>query len=202
MKISIIGAGNVGSALAAGWVGHGHEVVFDVRDPNKNVPSPNARVVSVAEAARFSGIIVLAVPWNAVPDAIRSAGDLTGKIILDATNPLLPDLSGLDPHAGPSGGEKVAELAGVPVVKIFNTTGYPNMANPDYHGERATMFYCGDNANAKSIARGLADDLGFEPVDAGPLSQARLLEPLTMLWISLALKHGFGVNIAFKLMRR
>lgn len=145
---------------------------------------------------------MLAVPWGAVPDAIRSAGDLTGKIVRDATNPLLPDLSGLDPKAAPSGGEKVAELARVPVVKIFNTTGYPNMTNPDYNGERATMFYCGDDANAKSVALGLADDLGFEPLDAGPLSQARLFEPLAMLWISMALKYGFGVNIAFKLMRR
>jgi 8-hydroxy-5-deazaflavin:NADPH oxidoreductase len=202
MRLSIIGAGNVGCALAAGWVKHGHEVVFGVRDTNKNLQGTSVKAVSVAEAARFADVVVLAVPWNAVPDAIRSAGDLNGKIILDATNPLLPDLSGLDPQARPSGGEKVAELARVPVVKIFNTTGYPNMANPDYKGERATMFYCGDDANAKRAAAGLASDLGFEPIDAGPLSQARLLEPLALLWITLALKQGLGVNIAFKLMRR
>lgn len=202
MKLSIMGAGNVGSALTAGLVRRGHEVVFGARDTAKKGSGTDVRILTVAEAAQFSNIIVLAVPWNAVPDAIRSAGNLNGKIILDATNPLLPDLSGLDPQARPSGGEKVAELARVPVVKIFNTTGYPNMANPDYKGERATMFYCGDDANAKGVARGLADDLGFEPVDAGPLSQARLLEPLALLWISLALKQGFGVNIAFKLMRR
>jgi predicted dinucleotide-binding enzyme len=202
MRISIVGAGNVGGALAAGWVAKGHEVVFGVRDPNKIPPGSNVKVASVAAAAHFADIIVLAVPWNAVAEAIRSAGSLTGKIILDATNPLLPDLSGLDPQAQPSAGEKVAELAGVPVVKIFNTTGYPNMVNPDYNGVRATMFYCGDDANAKNVARGLADDLGFEPVDAGPLSQARLLESLALLWISMALKQGFGVGIAFKLMRR
>jgi predicted dinucleotide-binding enzyme len=193
VKISILGAGNVGSTLAAGWIKKGHEVIIGQRDPKKP---------SVKEAAQSSDVIVLAVPWSAVPDAIKSAGDLTGKIILDATNPLLPDLSGLDTEAGTSGGEKVAKLAGVPVVKIFNTTGYPNMANPDYSGQRATMFYCGDDANAKNIAAGLASDLGFEPVDAGPLSQARLLEPLALLWITLALKQGQGVNMAFKLMRR
>ena len=82
------------------------------------------------------------------------------------------------------------------MVKIFNTTGYPNMANPDYHGERANMFYCGDDANAKRIAAGLASDLGFDPVDAGPLKNAHLLESLAVLWITLALKQGYGVNFA------
>ena len=203
MQISIIGAGNVGGALAAGWTKRGHHIVFGVRDPKKqDGPPAGARVASVREAAQLSDVIVLAVPWGAVPDAVNSAGDLTGKIILDATNPLLPDLSGLDTQPGSSGGEKVAELAHVPVVKIFNTTGFPNMLNPDYNGERATMFYCGDDANAKNIAADLARDLGFDPVDAGPLSQARLLEPLALLWITLALKQGLGYNIAFKLMRR
>jgi 8-hydroxy-5-deazaflavin:NADPH oxidoreductase len=200
MKIAIIGAGNVGNALGSGWAKRGHEVVFGVRSPAK-AGVPNAAYVR--DAAQSADVVVLAVPWEAVPDAIRSAGDLTGKLIIDATNPLLPDLSGLDTERGTSGGEKVASLAReIPVVKIFNTTGFPNMVNPDYNGERATMFYCGDDANAKSIAAGLASDLGFEPVDAGPLSQARLLEPLALLWITLALKQGFGVNIAFKLMRR
>jgi predicted dinucleotide-binding enzyme len=202
MEISIIGAGNVGSALAAGWTKRGHHVVLGVRDPKKQNTPAGARIASVREAAQTSDVIVLAVPWGAVPDAVNSAGDLTGKIILDATNPLLLDLSGLDTLPGTSGGEKVAELAHVPVVKIFNTTGAPNMLNADYNGERPTMFYCGDDANAKNIAAGLASDLGFDPVDAGPLSQARLLEPLALLWITLALKQGLGYNIAFKLMRR
>jgi 8-hydroxy-5-deazaflavin:NADPH oxidoreductase len=201
MKISILGAGNVGTTLGAGWTKKGHDVFFGVRDPKKK-PAPVGKSLAVQEAVQASEVVILAVPWNAVPDALQSAGDLTGKIVLDATNPLLPDLSGLGVPNGKSGGEKVAELALAPVVKIFNTTGYPNMANPDYKGQPATMFYCGDDANAKRIAATLAGDLGFEPVDAGPLTQARLLEPLALLWISLALKQGLGVNIAFKLMRR
>jgi predicted dinucleotide-binding enzyme len=87
------------------------------------------------------------------------------------------------------------------VVKIFNTTGYNNMANPVYPDGAATMFYCGDDAGAKATAHRLAADLGFDPVDAGPLRQARLLEPLALLWISLAV-HGAGRDIAFRLMRR
>jgi predicted dinucleotide-binding enzyme len=201
MKIAILGKGNVGGTLGAVWERHGHEILFGVRDPSKHRNA--AKTVSVREAAQAGEIVVLAVPWDAVPAALRAAGDLSGKILLDATNPLLPDLSGLDMPEGISGGEQVASLVpGVPVVKIFNTTGYPNMANPDYNGQRATMFYCGDEAGAKIIAAGLAKDLGFEPVDAGPLRQARCLEPLALLWITLALKQNLGVNIAFKLMRR
>jgi len=200
MKIAILGAGNVGTALGAGWARSGHEIFFGVRSPGK---TGLKNAIYVREAAQSADVIVLAVPWSGVPDALRSAGDLTGKVILDATNPLLADLSGLDVEPGTSGGEKVAELAGgIPVVKIFNTTGFPNMVNPDYKGQFATMLYCGDDANAKSIAAGLALDLGFDPVDAGDLKQSRLLEPLALLWIKLALKQGLGLNIAFKLMRR
>jgi len=201
MKIAVLGKGNVGSALGAGWISRGHEVVYGVRDLAKEKDTARTRLVK--DATQASEVIVLAVPWNAVPAAIHAAGNLSGKVILDATNPLLPDLSGLDVPPGTSGGEQVASLVpGAAVVKIFNTTGYPNMANPDYNGQRATMFYCGDDEAAKKSAAALAEDLGFEAVDAGPLRQARYLEPLAFLWISLALQQGLGVNIAFKLMRR
>jgi predicted dinucleotide-binding enzyme len=202
MKISIIGAGHVGSTLGAGWAKHGHDIAFGVRNPKKTDSATTAKIVSVMEAAQSSDVVVLAVPWNGVADALLSAGDLKGKILLDATNPLLPDLSGLDTSAGSSGGETVAKLSSAPVVKIFNSTGFPNMANPDYHGQSATMLYCGDDVNAKRIAADLARQLGFDPLDAGPLSNAHMLESLALLWITLAIKQGYGVNMAFKLMRR
>jgi predicted dinucleotide-binding enzyme len=140
MKVSILGAGNVGSTLGAGWSKKGHDVVFGVRDP-KGKPAEVGKSLSAEDAVRASDVVVLAVPWNAVPDALRAAGELKGRIVLDATNPLLPDLSGLDMPQGKSGAEKVADLCGAPVVKIFNTTGYPNMADPNYNGLHATMFY-------------------------------------------------------------
>jgi 8-hydroxy-5-deazaflavin:NADPH oxidoreductase len=87
-------------------------------------------------------------------------------------------------------------------VKIFNSTGAGNMADPHYGGDRATMLYCGDDAEAKKVAAQLAADLGFEPVDAGALSAAYLLEHAAMLWIHLAYGAGLGRNIAFKLMKR
>ncbi|HWE50451.1 MAG TPA: NAD(P)-binding domain-containing protein [Bryobacteraceae bacterium] len=193
MKIAIIGAGNVGRTLGERWTRRGHEVQYGTREP----------AGSVRDAVSSSDVVVLAVAWKAVPAALRDAGDMKGKIVLDPTVPLTADYSALDPAAQPSGGETVAALIpGVPVVKIFNTTGNNNMANPDYHGEAATMFYCGDDAAAKKTAAALASDLGFEPVDAGGLNQSHLLETLGLFWISLALKQGMGREIAFKLLRR
>jgi 8-hydroxy-5-deazaflavin:NADPH oxidoreductase len=88
------------------------------------------------------------------------------------------------------------------VVKAFNTIGALHMTNPWFGDQRASMFFCGDDATAKQTVAALAEALGFEPVDAGPLTQARLLEPLAMLWISMAYAYGRGPNIAFRLLRK
>jgi hypothetical protein len=169
----------------------------------KLLEETGAKGGSVAEAAAFGEVVVLATPWEATEEAIRSAGDLAGKIVFDCTNPLAPQLAGLTLGHTTSAGEQVASWApGARVVKVFNTTGANNMANPDFHGVAATMFYCGDDAEAKAAAARLAADLGFDPVDAGALSQARLLEPLALLWIRLAYVQQMGREIAFKLMRR
>lgn len=208
MRIAVIGAGSVGGTLGRRWAAAGHEVVFGVRDPHSGkvkellTASCNARAASITDAAAQSEVVVLATPWPAAPDAIRSAGDLRGKLLLDCTNPLKTGLS-LDVGHTTSGGEQVAGWAvGARVVKIFNTTGFGNMANPHYGEQAATMFYAGDDAEAKQIAARLATDLGFEAVDAGPLKNARLLEPLAALWIDLAMVRGQGRDIAFKLLRR
>lgn len=208
MRIGIIGAGSVGGALGRGWARAGHQVTFGVRDASdpkvtKLVKETGARAASVAEAASGSEVVVLATPWEATEDAVRHAGDLAGKIVFDCTNPLAPQLAGLTHGHETSGGEMVAEWApGARVVKVFNTTGANNMADPDFNGEAATMFYCGDDAGAKAAAAQLAGDLGFDPVDAGALDQARLLEPLALLWIRLAYVQKMGRDIAFKLMKR
>jgi predicted dinucleotide-binding enzyme len=87
-------------------------------------------------------------------------------------------------------------------VKAFNTVGFNIMANPAFGADRPVMFYCGDHTAAKQTVRPLVEQLGFEAVDAGPLTQARLLEPFAMLWISLAFGQGLGREIGFKLLRR
>jgi len=210
MNIAVIGAGNVGSVLGTSWSKKGHSVVFGVRntqDPKfaslLKEAGNNARAASVAEAAKSAEVVVLATPWPAARDAIKSAGDLRGKVFLDCTNPLKSDLSGLETAAGISAAEQIATWAsGARVVKIFNTTGSHNMENPRYPDGPITMLYCGDDTNAKKTAAQLATDLGFDPVDAGALTAARWLESFAMLWIHLALHQKFGVNFAFRLVRR
>jgi predicted dinucleotide-binding enzyme len=209
MNIAIIGAGNVGGTLGKGWAKKGHAVTFavrDINDPKLQVLLKNAsgaKSAPVAEAVAASQIVVLATPWDANEAALRGAGNLSGKVLLDCTNPLKADLSGLAVGHTTSGAEMVAGWAkGAHVVKILNTTGFPNMADPRYPDGAAVMFYCGDDAAAKSDAAKLAADLGFDAQDAGGLAVARLLEPYAMLWIHLALGRGYGTGFAFKLMRR
>ncbi len=209
MNIAVLGAGNVGKALGAGWAGLGHRVAFGVRNPGDSKyhrlsPAAQAEVniTTTAEAAAQAEVVLLAVPWNATEGVIREAGGLAGKIVLDATNPLGPGLTLTIGHTS-SAGEAVAGWAPqARVVKIFNTTGFGNMANPRYGDLRTTMFYAGDDSHAKEVAHLLAAGLGFDPIDAGPLSNARLLEPLACLWIDLAMMRGHGRDIAFILHRR
>ena len=210
MKIAVIGTGNVGSTLGTRWAQKGHQVVFGSRDPEGEKvqhlvagAGPNACAASSGEAASASDIVVFATPWSVTERAVVSAGDLTGKIVVDCTNPLKPDLSGLDVGFDTSAAEQVAAwTAGARVVKAFNTTGSSIMQDPIYGSEPASMFICGDDAEARRTVARLAEDLGFAVVDVGGLAAARYLEPLAMLWIHLAYAQGHGPNIAFKLMRR
>ena len=210
MKIGIIGAGNVGGTLGKAWSWLGHEVFFAVRDPQGgrtqellDEASAKASVCSVRKACEASEVIVLATPWEAARGALEAAGDLTGKILIDATNPLLGGLAGLAVGTTTSGGEMIAEWAkGARVVKCFNTVGFNIMADAAFAQGEVAMFYCGDDAAAKKVVAQLAVELGFEALDAGPLSQCRLLEPFALLWISLAMKHGYGRDIGFQFMRR
>ena len=204
MRIAVIGAGHVGGTLGRRWAEAGHEVTFGVRegsDVHGGAPE-GARVATVPDATRAAEVVLLATPWGAVEDALRGAGPLDGKVLIDATNPLKPGPALDIGPGGESGAERVAALApGARVVKAFNTTGYNNMANPIYDGEPIVMFYAGDDAGAKRTVHRLASDLGFDPVDAGALVRARELEHLALLWISLAM-GGMGREIAFKLARR
>ncbi len=209
MKIGILGAGNVGGALGESWTRHGHEVYFGVRNPDSpdvhallHHCGPRARAESISDAVRSSEVIVNALPWSAAKTVLEKL-DFADKPLLDCTNPLKGDLSGLEVGTTSSGGELVAGWArSSRVVKIFNTTGYANMTDPKYYGQGITMFYCGDDSGAKQTAATLAHDIGFHPVDAGPLANARLLEPCAMLWIWLAVKGGQGRDFAFTMVKR
>ena len=210
MKIAIIGAGNVGGTLGRAWAKKGHDIFFGVRHPQDDKTrqlvqsiGPKAQAGTVAEAAAFGQVVVLATPWQATEAAVRAAGDLRGKTVIDCTNPLKPDVSGLEVGLTTSGAERVAQwAAGAKVFKAFNTTGSNNMADPIIKGLRTVMFVSGEDEAAKPVVMQLAADIGFDAVDAGRLVQARLLEPWAMLWISLAYGGGMGRDFGFALLRR
>jgi NADPH-dependent F420 reductase len=210
MKIAIIGAGNVGSTLGKAWAKKGHDIFFGVRHPKNDKTrqvvqsiGTKGRAGTVAEAAAFGEVVVLATPWQGTEAAVRAAGDLRGKTVIDCTNPLKPDVSGLEVGFTTSGAERVAQWArGARVFKAFNTTGYNIMADPVINGTRTVMFVCGDDEAAKPTVMQLASDIGFAAVDAGKLEQARLLEPWAMLWISLAFRGNVGREFGFALLRR
>ena len=210
MKISILGAGSVGSTLGKGWANKGHEVFFGVRNLDdekaRNLIEDignNVQAGTNNEAIAYSNIIVLALPWQVVPKVLEEAGDLGEKIIIDVTNPLTPDFSGLEIGFDTSGAEKVAQWAkGAKVFKSFNQTGWENMANPIYKGKATAMLVCGDDEEAKKTVLQLVEDIGFEAIDAGKLEVARLIEPFGMTWIHLAIKQGLGRDWAFQIVRR
>ncbi len=210
MNIGIIGSGDVGGTLGTRWAKGGHQVIFGSRDPSAGDmkellarAGSNACGAKLQDAAKSGDVLLLAMPWPVTKEVVQGLGDLTGKILIDATNPVLPDLSGLALGNTTSAGEQVAGWArGAKVVKAFNTVGSNIMENPAFGQEKPVLFFCGDDAGAKGKVKQLAGELGFEGVDAGPLTQARVLEPFALLWISLAFKAGLGREFAFKLLRR
>jgi predicted dinucleotide-binding enzyme len=204
MDILIVGAGSVGRALGGGWRQAGHAIALAVREPDgataNELRDQGFTVVSLAPAAAEA--IVLAVPWAAVPSAIGALGPLPKKIVIDATNPLTANLELAIGHTD-SAGEQVARLAPhAHVVKAFNTTGANNMADSRYPAGKLMMPIAGNNAEAKRVVMSLAADLGFEPVDTGPLTMSRHLEAVAMVWIKLAVAQGLGRNFGFAILRR
>ncbi|NVO16388.1 MAG: NAD(P)-binding domain-containing protein [Rhodoplanes sp.] len=211
MKIAILGAGNVGGALGAAWARAGHMIAYGVSEPGKPAHAAvaaaagGARVGTVADAVRDADAIVLAVPWGAVPAAIAACGDLAGRIVLDATNPLTFENGALSLSLGfdTSGGEQVTALSkGAHVFKTLNQVGYEVMADASGFPTPPTMFVAGPDGAAKQTVLRLVADLGFAALDAGPIAISRLLEPHAMLWIHMAMAKGAPRDGAFALMRK
>ena len=138
-------------------------------------------------------------------EALKAAGPLQEKIFIDCTNPLQPDFSGLVLGHATSAAEEIAKMApGAKVVKAFNSA-FADIYHSDsrlFGSRMPTMFYCGDDAVAKTTVARLIRETGFEPIDAGPLRSARYLEPLAMLMIQLGYGQGMGTNIGLNLIRR
>jgi 8-hydroxy-5-deazaflavin:NADPH oxidoreductase len=204
MRIAIIGAGSVGATLGQAWIKRGEDVTWGLRNPAdpKYVSLPKERVKSPAEAVKAAEIVVIATPWSATEAAVKSLGSLAGKIVIDCTNPLGMGSDGLQLVLGfnTSAGEQVASWAlGAFVFKTLNTTGAGNMAKAADYPVPPVMLVAGDDAGNKSKVMELVAKLGFQAADAGPLKNARLLEPFAMVWIDQAMKRGRGRDFAFAL---
>jgi predicted dinucleotide-binding enzyme len=188
MDISIIGDGNVGSALARGLEKAGYQVTTTGHDPERE-----------KQLAESGEVIILAVPFGAIDEVASTIGDrVDGKTVIDVTNAVTPDMK-LAVGFTTSGAEELQKkLPGAKVVKAFNTDFANTMDSGQAKGEQLSAFVAGDDEDAKATVLELAENIGFDAVDAGPLQNARLLEPMAMLNIQLGMKLGLGRDSGIK----
>ena len=205
MNIAIIGAGNVGKALTGSAIKAGHSVTVSSRGGESAralAEATGARAAaSGLEAIEAADVVVLAVPYGAVDALLSEAGTaLAGKVLIDATNPLKADYSGLATN-GTSGAEEIqAKAPTARVVKAFNTAFAARQADPEFAGGlRADGYVAGDDEEAKATVLELVEGIGFNPVDAGSLAMARQLEGMAWLNISLQMKNSWSWQAGWKL---
>ena len=203
MKISIIGSGRVGTALAKGLKRAGHDIVLGVRDMlearHQPLKADGFAVTSTAAAVAEAELVVLATPWEATLDLVRGL-DLEGKTIIDTTNPVAFGPAGLQlvPLDAPSGAEAIAAAApGAFVFKTLNQVGAEIMQNAGKASAPPLMLVSGDDATRKATVVSLVRDLGFDARDAGGTTAARHLESLAFLWIGQAIAGPLGRQFAF-----
>lgn len=211
MKIGVLGSGDVAKILAGGLVTHGHDVMIGSRTPAKLADwasrNPKAVPGTFADAAQFGELIVLAVKGTAAHDALHlaGAGNLAGKAVIDATNPIadaapvngvLKFFTGLDESLM----ERLQKaFPDAHLVKAFNSVGNACMVNPQFKGGKPTMFICGNDEASKETVRGILDQFGWETADMGKAEAARAIEPLCMLWCIPGFLRNDWVH-AFKLL--
>src|SRR4030042_331107 len=192
MKIGIIGKGNVGTAIGTGLSRKGHEVKYGHRDPKE----------PVADAAKWGEAIILAVPHENVTDAAKAIGSAAdGKVLLDVTNAVGDNMTLAIGFSTSAAEELQKKLPKACVVKAFNTVFAPNQSTGKIGKEQLTLFVAGDDAKAKQTVMQLGRDIGFDPVDAGPLRSARYLEPMALLLLHLGYGLGMGTKIGYKLVK-
>ena len=202
MDIAVIGKGNVGAALARGWLKAGHRVRLGVRDPEALQwdGSPGPEIKTVQQAAGESQIIVIAVPATAAADVgtvLKGIRDIENRTIVDATNSIFRSPEGYE-----SSYAALRSLTGADVIKCFNCTGAENMQNPAYPEGSLDMFMAGGSAENQEKVRTLARDLGFaECYSSGGPETAPLLENMAALWIGMS-GQSLGRNFGFRLVRR
>ncbi len=203
MKVTVIGAGNMGSAFVKQLVRAGHQVSVTARDAAKAAQLaatyPGAQAVATAGAAEGADAVVLATAYGDAAAALQAVGHLQGKVLIDITNPLTADYMGLTLGHSTSAAEELAKVVpGTDIVKGFNTVFAQVLSEgADMgQGQKVSVFLASDSARAKQVATVLADSMGFDVVDAGGLKNARYLEPLAGLNIYFGYGAGQGTAIA------
>lgn len=200
MKVTLIGTGNMGSGLAKHLAKAGHTLVIAGRDASKVQALARANRASVKDtnAAEGADVVIVATGYGDAVTALRAAGDLSGKVIIDITNPLTADYMGLTVGHSTSAAEEIQKaFPKALVVKAFNTVFAQVLADgPQLAGEVVQVYFAGDDAAAKETVKALINSTGFAAVDAGALKNARYLEPLAGLNIYFGYGAGKGTSIA------
>lgn len=203
MKVTVIGAGNMGSAFVKQLTRAGHQVAVTARNLEKAqavaAANPGAIAVVATNAAAAADVIVLATGYDDAVAALKSVGDLAGKVVIDITNPLTADYMGLTLGHSTSASEEIAKaIPGAEVVKAFNTVFAQVLSDgADFgNGQTVPVFVASDSERARQTAKALAESMGFATVDAGGLKNASYLEPVAGLNIYLGYGAGMGTSIA------
>lgn len=203
--ITVLGAGNIGGALARAWLASGHSVRIAARDAASEdvraLAALGAQVAPIDGAAEGSDVVVLATPWAAALDAAKRLGSLEGKVVIDCTNAIGKGFTLQFGHTTSSAEELAKALPGAKVVRAFHQQGAEVLECPTFEGLAATNFVAADDADARALVRRLSDEVGLDSVEAGPLSSARLLEPVTLFWIATSRALGTR-EIGLSLLRR
>jgi len=212
MRIGILGSGDVGQALSFGFLQHGHTVKIASRTPDSDKlkawqkkAGSEASTGELPEVAAWAELLVLATDWSGTENALNMAGPhyFAGKVVIDVTNPLIFE-AGQEPRLergfSDSGAEQVQRwLPEAKVVKAFNIVNNAYMVHPDFPGGPPDMFICGNDEAARKTVFKICQEFGWITTDLGQLKEARLLEPLCMLWTTYGLRTGTW-NHAFKLL--
>jgi len=208
MRIGILGSGLMGGKLGTIFARAGHEVVFSYARRHEKLEQlareaqGNARAGTPGEAAREADALLLAVHWSRMDDVLAQAGDLSGKVILTCSLPMNADDTGLVIAHTTSGAEELAKrVPEARVVCAFNTVPSEvlfGVFEARHEATRPSLVYCGDDSGSKEVAAGLIRDVGFDPVDAGPLRIARYTEPFALLVAQLAYEGTEGPELAYR----
>src|SRR5213596_170571 len=211
MRIGILGSGLMGGKLGTIWARAGHDVVFSYSHSEKKLEKlareagGSARAGTPAEAAKDADALLLAVHWSRVNDVVKKAGSLSGKVIVTCSLPMNAGDTGLVVGLKSSGAQELKKkIPKARIVSAFNTVPsevFFSVFENRNRGDRPSLVYCGDDKKAKGVAVQLIRDVGFEPVDAGPLRIARYTEPYTLLIAQLAYEQPGGSRLAYRFER-